>query len=205
MAPGPELRKPTIPRLLELNYGTRRGEITREVMKMLICFVQAAKMNGRGHRVKPWAEASRKAAGSDPPEIPRPSFRDDPPRWDSHRFGSPDPRPCGRHRARSTSSTGSSRLGRRTHDRVRRLSRPAPGCVARSQWSQARTAGGHAMAAARAGQHAMPRMNRPIARGWGCSILICQFAWFASGTAAKSALRARADRPVRGRAGSGRF
>src|SRR5262245_62903403 len=41
------------------------------------------------------ADASRRGAGYDPTERPRPSFRDDPPRWDPHRFGSPAPRPVG--------------------------------------------------------------------------------------------------------------
>ena len=36
--------------------------------------------------------------------------------------------PCGRQRARSTSLTSSSRRSLRTRDRVRRSSRPAPGC-----------------------------------------------------------------------------
>jgi len=39
----------------------------------------------------------------------------------------------GIHRARSTSLTSSSRPSRRTHDRVRRSSMPAPGYVARSR------------------------------------------------------------------------
>src|SRR5205814_1734048 len=41
--------------------------------------------------------------------------------------------PYWRHRARSASLTFSSRLGLKTHGRVRRSSRPAPGCVARSR------------------------------------------------------------------------
>ena len=74
------------------------------------------------------------SCGCDPPERPRPSFRDDP-----HRGGALPIRitrsssPCGRIDARSTSSTCSSRFGLRTRGRVRRLSRPAPGFAARSR------------------------------------------------------------------------
>src|SRR6266571_1830539 len=58
-------------------------------------FVQVARMKGRGHHVRRWADASRRAAECDPPERPRPSFRDHPPRWDPRRFGSRAPRPVG--------------------------------------------------------------------------------------------------------------
>src|SRR5215472_3846062 len=73
----------------------------------------------------------------------------------------------GRHLARSTSLTSSSRLSMRTHGRVRRSSMPAPGCVARStrpglarqaavQWARPETC---------VGQHGMPRtlLARPAA------------------------------------------
>ena len=41
------------------------------------------------------AGATCRGSGHDPPEGPRPSLRDDPPRWDAHRFGSPSPRSLG--------------------------------------------------------------------------------------------------------------
>src|SRR5262245_36268439 len=42
-----------------------------------------------------WADPSRGSANHDPPEGPGPSLRDDPPRWDPHRFRSPPPRSVG--------------------------------------------------------------------------------------------------------------
>ena len=57
--------------------------------------------------------------------------------------------PCGRHRVRSTSLPSSSRFSLRTRDRVWRSSRPAAWARGEITMSQARTAAGHAMAAAR--------------------------------------------------------
>ncbi len=63
--------------------------------QILVRIVQVSEREGVGHLVRPWADASRKGAGCDPPERPRPPFRNNPPRWDAHRCGSPAPRPVG--------------------------------------------------------------------------------------------------------------
>jgi hypothetical protein len=68
--------------------------------------------------------------------------------WDPHRFGSPAPR-CGRHRARSTSLTCSSRPGPeepRPRHAIKQARAWARGEIT---MSQARTAAGHANAVAR--------------------------------------------------------
>jgi DNA-binding CsgD family transcriptional regulator len=58
-----------------------------------------AALAGNAHPAPP-AEGAvqqvcRWSANHDPPEGPRPSLRDDSPRWDPHRFGSPAPRSLG--------------------------------------------------------------------------------------------------------------
>jgi hypothetical protein len=68
------------------DLGLERGEASAEMWW--------ADSSVIGHS-RLWAEASDRRSDHDPPEGPRPSFRDDPPRWDPHRLGSPSPRSLG--------------------------------------------------------------------------------------------------------------
>ena len=105
-------------------------------------------MPGRGRRVRRWAATSRRGAGCDPPEGPRPSFRHNPPRWtltdSDHRLLALWAASCAEHVLhRFASAWPEDPRPRQATDQARAWAR------GEITMSQARTAGGHAMAAAR--------------------------------------------------------
>src|SRR2546428_6731769 len=99
-------------------------------------------------RIPRRARCEQKGAGCDPPEGPRPSFRADPPRWDPHRFGSQLlalwAASCAEHVLDLfESAQPEDPRPRRAIDLGRAWAR------GEITMTQARTAAGHAMAAAR--------------------------------------------------------
>ena len=125
---------------------------------MGVCFVQVARMKGRAHRVWRWADASRRTAGVILPKERDPRFvtlpRGGTLTDSDHHLLALWAASCAEHVLERFESA-------RPQDprRGRRSSRSAPGAGGEITMTQARTAGGHAVAAARdlRGRRAMPR------------------------------------------------